>query len=53
MGIEKLIQVVAVIAVLAVSSHELPRFLWAVRGAQALLIQESQSSKWGRAMLLP
>lgn len=52
MGIEKLIQIAAVLATLAVSSHQLPRILHAVRVAQFHLIQESQASKWGRATLL-
>ena len=53
MGIEKLIQVAVLLATLAVSSHQLPRILHAVRVAQLHLIQDSQASKWGRATLLP
>ena len=52
MGIDKLIQVAAVLAVLAVSSQQLPRILHTVRMAQIHLIQDSQASKWGRATLL-
>ena len=52
MGLDKLIQVAAVLATLAVSSHQLPRILHTVRVAQLHLIQDSQASKWGRAMLL-
>ena len=53
MGIEKLVQVAAVLAALAVSSHQLPRVLHVVRVAQLQLIQDSQASKWGRGILLP
>lgn len=53
MGIEKLIQVAAVLATLAVSTGQLPHILHTVRVAQLHLIQDSQASKWGKAMLLP
>lgn len=53
MGIKQLIQVAALFATLAVSSGHLPRILHAVRIAQLQLIKESQTSSWGRAMLLP
>jgi len=52
MGIERLIPVVAILAVLAVSTGKLPRILSIVRVAQYHLIQDSQASKWGQAMLL-
>jgi hypothetical protein len=52
MGIERLTQVVAVVAVLAVSSRELPRILSVVRGAQLQMIRNSQASTWGRASFL-
>jgi len=52
MGIRKLIQVAAVLAVLATSTGQLPRILDKVRVAQLHLIQDSQASKWGHAMLL-
>jgi len=52
MGINKLISIAATLALLAVSSHQLPRILHTVRVAQLHLIQESQASKWGRVMLL-
>jgi hypothetical protein len=52
MGIEKLISIAVTLALLAASSHQLPRILHTVRVAQLHLIQESQASKWGRVMLL-
>ncbi|OFZ55143.1 MAG: hypothetical protein A2428_13060 [Bdellovibrionales bacterium RIFOXYC1_FULL_54_43] len=52
MGIERLISVVALLAVLAVSTGQLQRILNTVRVAQLQLIRDSQASKWGRAMLL-
>ena len=53
MGLEKLISVAAVLAVLAASTGQLPRILHTVRVAQLHLIQDSQASKWGQALLLP
>jgi len=53
MGIEKLIAIAATLAALAVSTGQLPRVLHTVRVAQLHLIQDSQASKWGHAMLLP
>lgn len=52
MDIKPLIQVAAILATIAVSSHQLPRILQTVRVAQLHLIKESQSSNWGQAMLL-
>jgi hypothetical protein len=51
--VKQLIQVGALLAVLAVSSGRLPQILHAIRVAQLQLIKESQTSSWGRAMLLP
>lgn len=53
MGIEKLVSIAVTLAVLAVSSGQLPRILRIVREGQLYLIQDSQASKWGRVMLLP
>lgn len=53
MGIEKLISIATTLAVLAVSTGQIPRILHTVRVAQLHLIQDSQASKWGRVMLLP
>ncbi len=53
MGLSKLISLAAALAVVAVSTGQLPRILHAVRVAQLQLIKESQSSNWGQGMLLP
>ena len=53
MGLEKLIQSIAVVAALIVASGQLPQTLKAVRQAQIQLIQDSKASKWGQALLLP
>ncbi|MBI2605095.1 MAG: hypothetical protein HYW49_03335 [Deltaproteobacteria bacterium] len=53
MGIERLISIAATLAVLAVSTDQLPRILHTVRVAELHLIRDSQSSKWGHVMLLP
>jgi len=52
MGIEKLIAIAAMLATLAVSTGQLPRILHTVQIAELHLIQDSQASKWGQAMLL-
>ena len=52
MGIERLIAIAAILATLAVSTGQLPRILHTVRVAQLHLLQDSQASKWGQAMLL-
>jgi hypothetical protein len=52
MGIEKLIAICALFAMLAVSTGQLPRILCAVQTAQIHLLQDSQASKWGQGMLL-
>lgn len=53
MGLDKLIQSIAVIAILVVGSGKLPKALKIVREAQLQLIQETKASKWGQAFLLP
>lgn len=53
MGLEKLIQSIAVVATLVVASGQLPKALKVVRQAQLQLIQDSKESKWGPAILLP
>lgn len=50
---DKLIAIAATLAVLTVSSGQLPKVLHKVRVAQLHLIKDSQASKWGQAMLLP
>ena len=53
MGLEKLISLAALLAVLAASTGQLPRVIYAVHMAELHLLKGSQSSSWGRAMLLP
>jgi len=53
MGLSKLIQIAAALAIIAASSGKLPQMLNAIQQAQLILIQESKASNWGQAMLLP
>ncbi len=53
MGLDKLFQAVAVLAIVAVSTGQLPRIINYVHKAQIQLIQDSKASKWPKAMLLP
>lgn len=48
-----LIEAALAVVLLAAAVGQLPRFVHAVRIAQIQLLKDSQSSKWGRAMLLP
>jgi hypothetical protein len=50
MGIEKLISIAAVLAMIAASTGTLPRIVHAIRAAQLKIIKESQASKWGQAI---
>ena len=52
MGLDKLIQAVAVIAVIAASTGQLPRIINYIHTSQIQLIQDSKASKWPKAMLL-
>ena len=53
MGLDKLIQAVAVLAILAASTGQLPRVINFIHKAQVQLIQDSKASKWPKALLLP
>jgi hypothetical protein len=53
MGIQKLIPIAVSLALLAISTGQLPRVLKTVRIAQLQLIKDSQASKWGTAMVPP
>ncbi len=53
MGLDKLIQAVAVLTILAASIGQLPRIINYAHKAQIQLIQDSKASKWPKAMLLP
>lgn len=52
-GLNKAIQAAAVLAILAASTGQLPKIVRAVQIAQLHLLKQSQSSSWGRALLLP
>jgi len=52
MGLDKLIQVIAAIVVIAASTGQLPRLVREVRIAQVHLIQDTKASNWGMPMLL-
>lgn len=52
MGIEKLISLAAILAVMAASTGQLPKTIRSVHIAQLRLIKESQASKWPKASLL-
>jgi len=53
MGIEKLGEAAVAAVMIAAATGQLPRLVREVQIAQLKLLKESQSSKWGRAMLLP
>lgn len=53
MGINKLISLAAALAVLTVSTGQLPRLLKVVSSAWLILIQDSKASKWGQPWLPP
>lgn len=50
---DKMIAIAATLAVLTVSSGQLPKVLYQLRLAKLHLIKDSQASKWGQALLLP
>lgn len=51
MELKSLIQMAGVLAMLAPSTRKLPAILKAVKVTQLHLIQDSQASKWGHAVL--
>lgn len=53
MGFNKLFQIAAALAALAVVSGQLPLILGKVQVAQLHLLKDSQSSSWGQLYLLP
>jgi len=53
MGLNRLVEAALIIVLLAAAAGQLPRLNQAIRVAQLQLLNDSQSSKWGRAMLLP
>ena len=52
MGIDKLISISVILAVLAAGTGQLPRIINSVRRAQLQLIQDTKASKWPKAPLL-
>ncbi len=52
MYFDKLISVAVALAMIAASTGQLPRLIYAVRKAQIQLIQETKASKWGQVPLL-
>ncbi len=53
MELNKLIEAALIVILMAAAAGQLPRLVQTVRVAQLKLLQESQSSKWGQALLLP
>jgi hypothetical protein len=51
--LNRLIEAALVVVLAAAAAGQLPRFVQTVRVAQLQLLKDSQSSKWGRPMLLP
>lgn len=52
MGIEKLIPLAVALAISAAATGRLPQMIREIQIAQFKLLKESQSSNWGRAMLI-
>lgn len=53
MGLNKMIEAIAILAILAASTGQLPRIIRSVQIAQLHLLKQSQASSWGHALLLP
>jgi len=53
MGLSKLVEAALIIVLIAAASGKLPLLVQTVRVAQLQVLKDSQSSKWGRAILLP
>ena len=52
MGIDKLISMSVILALLAAGTGQLPRVINTLRRAQFQLIQDTKASKWPKAPLL-
>lgn len=50
---QRLIQAAVTAALVAAATGQLPKFIQQVRVAQYQILKDSQSSKWGKPMLLP
>lgn len=53
MGLNKLIEAIAVLVLLSASTGQLPKIVAKVQVAQLQLLKASQSKSWGQALLLP
>ena len=53
MGIDKLIGIGLTLAILAASTGQLPNVIHSVQWAQYHLLEQSKSSRWPKAKLLP
>lgn len=53
MGLNKLIEAIAIVVIFAASTGQLPRLVREVQIAQLHLLKASQSKSWGKALLLP
>jgi hypothetical protein len=51
--INKLIDAAMIAVLMAAACGQLPRLVQTLRMAQLHILKDSQSSKWGRPMLLP
>ncbi|MCB9073133.1 MAG: hypothetical protein H6623_05895 [Bdellovibrionaceae bacterium] len=51
--LNRLIEAALVVVLAAAAVGQLPRLVQTVRVAQLQLLKDSQSSKWGRPMLIP
>jgi len=53
MVLRKLVEAALIVVLMAAAAGQLPRLNHVLRVEQIQLIKDSQSSKWGRAILLP
>ena len=53
MGLNKIIELAAILAILAASTGRLPHLLREVQVAQLHLLKASQTKSWGQALLFP
>ncbi len=53
MGLSKLIEAALIVVLAAAAAGQLPKLVQTIRVAQLQLLKDSQSSKWGRALLPP
>jgi hypothetical protein len=53
MGLNKVIELAAILAILAASTGQLPHLIREVQVAQLHLLKASQTKRWGQALLFP